>query len=76
MEVVSLAEKISLNFLNNYDISPLPKSSEEAVSVYSLLEEYKNSHTMKKLIDRYEINMLFSSENAKLLESLQESIDR
>lgn len=56
-----MAEKISLNFLNNYDISPLPKSSEEAVSVYSLLEEYKNSNTMKKLIDRYEINMLFSS---------------
>ncbi len=38
MEVVSLAEKISLNFLNNYDISPLPKSPKEAVSVYSLLE--------------------------------------
>lgn len=38
MEVVSLAEKISLNFLNNYDISPLPKSPEEAVSIYSLLE--------------------------------------
>lgn len=31
---------------------------------------------MKKLIDRYEINMLSSNENAKLLESLQESIDR
>ena len=31
---------------------------------------------MKKLIDRYEINMLFSNENAKMMESLQESIDR
>ena len=73
IEVASLAEKISLNFLINYDISPLPKSAEEAVSVYSLLDEYRNSSVMKKLIDRYEINLNLANDNAKVMEGLQQS---
>lgn len=28
LELVNLAEKISLNYLNNYELAPLPKSND------------------------------------------------
>lgn len=38
LEINNLSEKISLNYLNHYELAPMPKSNEEASSVYSIFE--------------------------------------
>ena len=48
----------------------MPKSNEEAVSVYSILEEYKKSNRMTKAIDRFSLNFNLSKENVEILQGL------
>ena len=72
LELAQLSERIGLTFLDKYHICPLPESNQTAVSVYSVLEEYKESNRLHRVVDSYGLNLELSKENAELACQLQE----